>query len=81
MDKAKENRTLNEEQLDQTTGGTGPYLPPQRFNVGDCVLLLVYPAYGIGKVTAVQSTGSSWSCTVLFGAGLMTADQSEFIPA
>ena len=81
MDKAKENRTLNEEQLDQATGGTGPHLPPQRFNVGDRVQLLVYPKYGVGKVTAVNITGSSWTCTAKFDAGVVTADESEFITA
>ena len=82
MDKSKENQPLNGDQLDQAVGGTGPYLPPQRFNVGDHVQLFAYPEeYGIGTVVAVNIAGSSWSYTVQFDGGVVTADQSEFIPA
>ena len=72
---------LNESELEKVAGGSGSTDSRQRFFIGDKVMLFVYPDYGVGTVTAVQNTGSSWSVVAQFGDNTVTADQSEFIPA
>ena len=50
---------LNENELEKVAGGSGSTDSRQRFFIEDKVMLFVYPDYGVGEVTAVQSTGSS----------------------
>ena len=72
---------LNEEQLQDVVGGSNINLGPQRFNVGDKVLLRIYPEYGVGIVREAKVVSGNWKYTVQFDAGMMTADECEFIPA
>ncbi|WP_024864866.1 hypothetical protein [Butyrivibrio sp. FCS014] len=72
---------LNDDQLNNVAGGKGLNIPPQRFNVGDKVLLRIYPEYGVGIVREAKVEASAWKYTVQFDAGMMTADEFEFIPA
>ncbi len=76
-----ENLILTEEQLENVAGGAGPDIPPQRFNIGNQVLLRIYPEYGVGTVRQAKVVSGSWQYTVQFDAGMMTADEFEFIPA
>ncbi|MBP3196906.1 MAG: hypothetical protein J6N21_07860 [Butyrivibrio sp.] len=77
------NNKLTEDQLREVSGGSvaGVVIPPQRFNVGDKVLLRIYPEYGVGTVREAKVVTSGWQYTVQFDAGMMTADECEFIPA
>ncbi len=75
-----EDRRLTDEQLINVAGGAGGSIPPQRFNVGDRVLLRIYPEYGVGTVRECRVESGSWKYTVQFDAGMMTADEFEFIP-
>ncbi len=72
---------LNETQLNQVTGGSDISFSPQRFNVGDRVLLRLYAEYGVGTVREARMVSGGWQYTVQFDAGMMTADEYEFIPA
>ncbi len=76
-----ENILLTEQELKNVAGGAGLNIPPQRFNVGDKVLLMIYPEYGVGTVRQAKVVSGSWQYTVQFDAGMMTADEFEFIPA
>lgn len=76
-----ENNRLNEEQLENVTGGSAADVRTQIFFVGDKVLLRVYPEYGVGTVRAASIVSGRWQLTVQFNAGMMTADQSEFMAA
>ena len=76
-----EKLLLTEEQLENVAGGAGPDISPQRFNIGDHVLLRIYPEYGVGTVRQAKVVSGSWQYTVQFDAGMMTADEFEFIPA
>ena len=75
------NNKLTDEQLREVSGGSQVVIPPQRFNVGDRVLLRIYPEYGVGTVREAKVVTSGWQYTVQFDAGMMTADEFEFIPA
>ncbi len=76
---------LNEEQLMKVAGGDGVTQPARHFSEGDRVLLRIYPEYGVGTIREmrlVEASGRSyWECVVQFDAGMMTADQDEFISA
>ena len=76
----KDNR-LDDDQLNNVAGGMGLNIPPQHFNVGDTVLLRIYPEYGVGIVREARVEAGAWKYTVQFDAGMMTADEFEFIPA
>ena len=77
----KVKEQMDDEQLGKVVGGSGVDLPPQRFNVGDQVLLRIYPEYGVGKIREAKVVSGSWQYTAQFDAGMMTADEYEFIPA
>ncbi len=72
---------LKDEQLKNVAGGSNVTINPQRFNVGDKVILRIYPEYGVGIVREAKVVSGSWQYTVQFDAGMMTADEFEFIPA
>ena len=77
-----ENRNmLNDDQLNKVSGGAGTDVPPQHFFVGDSVLLRIYPEYGVGIVREARVESGAWKYVVQFDAGMMTADEFEFIPA
>ena len=76
-----DKRIRNEEELNGTAGGRGPVIPPQHFNVGDKVLLRLYPEYGVGTVRSASMVSSGGQYVVQFDSGMMTADEYEFIPA
>ncbi len=80
-DNMENNNNLNENELKKVGGGSSDYIPRQLFFVGDKVLVRIYPEYGVGTVRAVDGVPGSWECVVQFVDGMMTADQSEFIPA
>ena len=77
------DKRMTEEQLNSVAGGigVGQDVPPQHFNVGDKVLLRLYPEYGVGIVRSAYVESGAWKLTVQFDAGMMTADEFEFIPA
>ena len=75
------NHNIQDEQLNNVSGGYGTNVAPQRFNIGDFVLLRLYPEYGVGKVREARMVTIGWQYTVQFDAGMMTADEYEFIPA
>ena len=75
-----ENYRLDIDDLENVTGGTGESYPVPKYNVGDRVLLNVYPDYGVGTVMNVYFKDSIWTCQVRFDAGIMDAPQDEFDP-
>ncbi len=81
MNDTNKNYKLTEEMTEKTAGGAGVDIPPQRFNVGDKVLLRIYPEYGVGTVREAKVVSGGWQYVVQFSAGMMTADECEFIPA
>ena len=76
-----EKNVLNDESMNKVSGGVDSDIPAQHFNVGDKVLLRLYPQYGVGTVREAVVVAGSWQLTVQFDAGMMTADEFEFIPA
>ena len=78
MDKVK----LNDELLDSVSGGANEYLT-QKFDIGNRVMLSVYPEFGIGTVREVHLDGRfrCWMCEVAFDGGIIECDQDELIPA
>ncbi len=81
MENAKEKGKLDDDLLDQVAGGASGDIPPQRFGVGERVMLRLYPEYGVGIVRNVSLVRGNWQYTVQFDAGRMSADEYEFIPA
>ncbi len=77
---SSEERILSDKEAEMITGGKGASIPAQHFNVGDKVLLRLYPQYGVGIVREASVVAGSWQYTVQFDAGMMTADEFEFIP-
>ena len=76
-----EKNVLNDESMNKVSGGVGSDIPAQHFFKGDKVLLMLYPQYGVGIVREAVVVAGSWQLTVQFDAGMMTADEYEFIPA
>ena len=76
-----EKKSLNNEELKEVVGGRSSELPVQHFFVGDKVLLRIYPEYGVGIVRQAKMLSGGWQYVVQFDAGMMTADDFEFIPA
>ncbi len=74
------NNLLNDDQINNVAGGAAS-VPAQRFSVGDSVLLRIYPEYGVGTVREARVESHGWVYVVQFSAGMMTADEYEFIPA
>ena len=81
MENAKEKGKLDDDLLDQVAGGASGDIPPKRFGVGDQVILRYYPEYGVGIVKNASIVRGNWLYTVQFDAGLMSADEHEFLPA
>ena len=73
--------SINDDVLDQAAGGACGNIPPQHFNIGDRVKLLLYPEYGIGTVMDASLVSNDWHYSVQFDAGLMSANETEFIHA
>lgn len=72
---------MEDEELENVAGGNGNSLKSSRFNVGDKVILMIYPEYGIGTVISVYMKEGRWQCVVKFAAGVMDADEIEFVPS
>ncbi|MCR5487053.1 MAG: hypothetical protein K6F35_05925 [Lachnospiraceae bacterium] len=81
----EDKKILKDDQMAEVAGGKEYGMPVQHFFVGDKVLLRIYPEYGVGTIRemrVVEGSGRSyWECVVQFDAGMMTADQDEFISA
>ena len=73
---------MNENELETITGGAlGTTASTPRFAIGDKVMLLVYPEFGVGTVMNVYMQASMWKCVVRFDSGMIDASDIEFIPA
>ena len=79
MDNGK--AALNPDQLGRVTGGTAN-IPAAKYHIGDRVSLIVYPEYGVGVINQIiNKVPGGYDCVVIFDAGIITADESEFTPA
>lgn len=72
---------INDAELENVTGGVTGIASTPRFSIGDKVMLLVYPEFGVGTVMSVYMQGAVWKCTVRFDSGIIEASDIEFIPA
>ena len=74
-----EINALDNESLEKVSGGMSA--ESCKYNVGDRVIVQIYPEYGVGTVLNTYLNHRVWICRVLFDSGEMEADQNEFLPA
>ncbi|WP_022776999.1 hypothetical protein [Butyrivibrio sp. AE3009] len=72
---------VKDNELENIAGGAAGTASTPRFAIGDKVMLLIYPEFGVGTVMNVYMQASMWKCVVRFDSGMIDASDIEFIPA